>query len=409
MFRRRIQGPASLAVYNDSIYTGTLDGHVLRIRDSRIESLVQIRQGSSQCWNREWNNRRDWNRNWGLTSNRRREWDWAYNGKESNQFKYSRCGRPIGMRITSKGVLYFVEAFTGLYSIHLNELPVPKLRKLLSVDRIVNLEGKSAKYFDDLVVDEEEEVVYISDSSDRWDLNHWPYNFLEPDHSGKLFKYDLKSRRLTLERDLLWFPKGIELMDNKEAILISEFTTRRILKHYIKGRKKGITEVFNDNMPGQPEHIRRSGLREETYWVGIAMPRNATNRTFVDNFSDKPFVRWGVVKAMDWIGRAVKSVGRMIRSDSLTDYGQGLKYGSWLQGMLSNDYDYGLVVELNKKGKIIDSLHSKNGTVSGVSEVLELKVDIGSDKMQKGKERILYLASYQNAYLGKLFISKNRR
>lgn len=166
-------------------------------------------------------------------------------------------GRPLGMRLSKDGkLLYFIEANSGLYSYHLER---KELKHLLGLNESRFLDGKPSKFFDDLALEETPDgdtIIYITDVSRKFALDMWCYTFLEPDSTGRIVRYDVRTASATVLLDNLCFPNGIELTNNGKSLLICELAKRRILQHHLKGDKAGVTSVLLDNLPGEPENVR---------------------------------------------------------------------------------------------------------------------------------------------------------
>ena len=81
------------------------------------------------------------------------------------------------------------------------------------------------------------------------------YTVGEHDESGRVVRFDLKTKNSSVVMKSLGFPNGIELTDDRNAILVSEFNNRRIMKHHIDGEKRGQTDIFAYNLPGEPDKL----------------------------------------------------------------------------------------------------------------------------------------------------------
>ncbi|CAG2120418.1 unnamed protein product, partial [Medioppia subpectinata] len=142
--------------------------------------------------------------------------------KCANPWEMGKCGRPLG-----------------------------KVKRILTSKRpIADLRPK---FLDDLVINEEENAIYFTDASKRWDLENVFYTVGEHDESGRVIRFDLKTRNSTVIMKSLGFPNGIELNDDKTALLVCEFNNRRIMKHFIDGDRRGQTDIFSFNLPGEPD------------------------------------------------------------------------------------------------------------------------------------------------------------
>ena len=212
----------------------------------------------------------------------------------------------------------------------------------------------------------------------------------------------------------LGFPNGIELTDDKSALLICEFNNRRIMKHYIDGDKRGQTDIFAYNLPGEPDKyvhsmslliigltnnlnaisssIRRSSdPYRESYWVALAMGRNDKNPSFaLDHLSGWPKTRKALLRALYTLGTVIEYAGKWTGFTTLTELGFKTKTGSLIYHTITH---YGMAVELDGEGKIIQSLHSPDGRTTLLSEVREVIV---------GDRKVLYLGSFSNNYIGKM-------
>lgn len=201
LFENAIEGPTSLAIYKDYIYAGTAGGGVFRgnLRTGNATRIAKI--ANEFCDKKPWDP--------------------------------SVCGRPLGVRVDSSGTLYFVDAYLGLHVIEFIENQV-KLTRLLSLEQV------GGKYMGHLVIDEGAgasggNVVYVTIASSKRDLTQWTAMIIEPDTTGFVVKYDVDSGNYEIIWNNLWYPSSIEITDDKTGLLVAEFTSRRVLKHYIKG------------------------------------------------------------------------------------------------------------------------------------------------------------------------------
>jgi sugar lactone lactonase YvrE len=201
IFENVIIGPTSLAIYKDYIYAGTAGGGVYRgnLRTGNATRIAKI--ANPLC--------------------------------ESKPWDASVCGRPLGVRVDSSGTVYYVDAYLGLHVIEFVDNQV-KLTRLLTLEQV------GGKYMGHLVIDEGAgtgggNVLYITIASTKRDLTQWTAMIIEPDTTGIVVKYDVNSGAYETIWDKLWYPTSIEITDDRSALLVAEFSSRRVLKHYIKG------------------------------------------------------------------------------------------------------------------------------------------------------------------------------
>ena len=138
--------------------------------------------------------------------------------------------------------------------------------------------------------------------------------------------------------------------------------------------------------------IRRSSdPYRETYWVALAMGRNDKNPSFaLDHLSGWPKTRKALLRGLYFVGLAIETIGSLIGFRWLRDLGFKTKTGHII---MHNINHYGLAVELDAEGKVLQSLHSPDGRTTLLSEVREVIV---------GDRKVLYLGSYANNYIGKM-------
>ncbi|CAI9101801.1 OLC1v1039215C1 [Oldenlandia corymbosa var. corymbosa] len=204
-----------------------------------------------------------------------------YNGKEFVDFAYLSpnwtkelcegvrnlsmgpiCGRPLGFSFDSNtGNLYVVGAYGGFYRVS------PGGGKANLIASGVN--NVKFNYLNGIDVDSNKRVVYFTDTS-------LVYNFTDAllsrpeipgDSSGRLIKYDIEKKQLTVLLDKLPRPTGPAVSEDSTFLVYGSFTTQRIFKYHLIGPKKGATEVLIDNLPGFPVKIKRAPCG--SFWVPV--------------------------------------------------------------------------------------------------------------------------------------------
>lgn len=210
MFEGQIIGPTSLAIYKDWIYAGTAGGAVWRgnLRTGNASRIAKI--NNEMCERKPWDS--------------------------------SLCGRPLGVRVDAAGVLYFVDAYLGLHSVTFDAEDRVQLTPLLSLEQV------GGRYMGHLVIDEKAgsnggHMIYITVASSKRDVTQWTAMVIEPDTTGFVVQYDTGSGQWAIIWDKLWYPTSIELTDDRTALLVAEFSSRKVLKYYIRGRWRG-TSLF---------------------------------------------------------------------------------------------------------------------------------------------------------------------
>ncbi|XP_054763494.2 adipocyte plasma membrane-associated protein-like [Lytechinus pictus] len=319
LMEKKVHGPESLALQNGKLYTGTVDGKVVEINNEKDIKVV-ARLGGTTCGD-------------------------SFGEEE-------RCGRPLAVRFIND-TLYVMDAFFGLYQLDITGGKSPK--QLVSTK--TSLGGHTMKFANDFQQLENGTFLF-SDTSHKWHMTEYGLLVLENKACGRLLWYDPDTKTSGVAKDGLYSPNGIQLSPQKDFLLIAESTRYRITKYYVKGPKKGKTEIFANNLPGMPDNISPS--RNGGYWVGFALANSRMGPMKMDVVASRPWLR--------------KIVAKLVDPTSLVPYMP----------------QYGLIIELNQKGEIVQSLHDPTGkVVPSVSEVL----DTGD---------ALYLGSYHSPFLVKV-------
>ena len=173
-------------------------------------------------------------------------------------------GRPIGLRVLRDGTLIVADGALGL----LRVAPGGAIEVLAS-----GHDGVPFGLTDDVAVDAGERHAYFTDASDRSGLDQHLDDILEHGGRGRLLSIDLASRETTLLLDGLDFANGVVLGPGEQYLLLCETGSYRVLRYWLAGARRGEVEVLADNLPGFPDNITFNG--RDRYWVALANPRNA--------------------------------------------------------------------------------------------------------------------------------------
>ncbi|XP_037042957.1 adipocyte plasma membrane-associated protein-like [Bradysia coprophila] len=357
-----IHGPESLVYKNGHLYATTFGGMVVRIEGSRIVPIAKI--GDGKC---------------------------------DVPSKLSECGRPLGLRFNSRETLYVVDAYHGLYSIDSIDTLDRKVTQLLPLSATRNLKGGESKFFDDITVEEGAgknggDVIYITDVGTKWDLSAFINIIIEQENSGRLLRFDTDTKQVTVVDAGFVFPNGVQITDDENSVLVCELGKQRILRIFINGPKSGKTEIFA-NLPGECDNIRRSAnAKTETYWVALPTVKDSSNLTMFDRVMESPLIRRFLCRFFNLSEIIVETMGELFYSESLKSAGHLFK-----NGMLALLFHGSAVIaEYDAKGQILAAYFSTTDEIGYLSEVTEVLGDNG--------ERILYLGSFLNNFLGKLVL-----
>ena len=250
-------------------------------------------------------------------------------------------GRPLGMKFDENGNLIVCDAYKGLLSIDSKG----EIKTLAT-----SADGVPIKFADALDISSDG-IIYFSDASTKYGLDDDLFGLLESKPYGRFLSYDPATGEVKVLLKDLYFANGVALSPNEDFVLINETYRYRITRYWLKGPDAGTHEIFIDNLPGFPDNI--SASQKGTYWVALFTIRNEA--------ADKlhPFPS---------------------RKNLLSKVPPAL----WPQ-----PNPYGLVIELDAQGNIIQSLHDPTG--ENLKEITSAQ-EYGD---------YLYLGSLHNDRIGK--------
>lgn len=129
-------------------------------------------------------------------------------------------------------------------------------------------------------------LIYFTDASTKFKMATLINEQLEGRPNGRILVYNPvdKSTKVLLKN--LYFPNGIAISKDEEFLIFSETTTARLSKFYLKGEKKGTTEIINEELPGFPDNVHYN-YEKGILYVGIVAQRDAA----VDLLWKLPFVK----------------------------------------------------------------------------------------------------------------------
>jgi sugar lactone lactonase YvrE len=234
-------------------------------------------------------------------------------------------GRPLGLQWGPRGDLIVADGVRGLLSVN------PKGEVTVLVPRAETVPLELA---DDLDVSSSG-LIYFSDATGPEVQMDYYQDLMIHRPMGRLLRFDYYTDELEELLTGLYFANGVALSPDEDFVLVSEMSEYRITRLWLKGPRKEESEVFADNLPGFPDGI--SGDGDGNYWVALVSPR----MWFVDN----------IVLPNLWLRKLL------------------MHFPKWTR--LSGS-SYGLIIQLNSEGEIVESLHDPSGkSLSGITNVVE--------------------------------------
>jgi len=249
-------GPEDVVVAGDgSVYTGTADGLVRRIRRFRDEpARVDVVADTG--------------------------------------------GRPLGVEWLPDGRLLVCDAERGLLAVDVVAGVTadgdPAALKGAVAVLAEEADGAPLRLTNNAAVGRDG-TIWFTDSSARFGLDDYRADIFEHSGTGRLLRRDPDGSTHTLATGLQ-FANGVALAADESAVFYAETGGYRLNRRWLTGDRAGETEVVLDNLPGFPDNlsIGDDGL----LWMAMASPR----QRLVDTLAPAPpAVRravWAVPEAL---------------------------------------------------------------------------------------------------------------
>ena len=211
-------------------------------------------------------------------------------------------GRPLGITPGKNGGLWVADAFLGVLHVSSNG----KVTNFLT-----EVNDTPLLYANDLVIVADR--LYVSDSTARFSPKRYNSTYkaslldiMEHGRTGRVIEYDLVTAKSRVIMEGLSFANGVTADVDGRFLLVNETAEYRVWKYWLRGERKGQTEVILSNLPGFPDNITAG--RQGRYWLGFTSPRIAV----LDKLADKPFLRTVVQRLPTFIRPQTKYYGHIL-------------------------------------------------------------------------------------------------
>ncbi|KGN59456.1 protein STRICTOSIDINE SYNTHASE-LIKE 2 [Cucumis sativus] len=231
--------------------------------------------------------------------------------RERREEREERCGRPLGLKFKDSGdgdQLYIADAYMGLLRVGSNGGLAERLDFQTREDQLRGFD--SLTFANGLDIDQFSGVVYFTDSSSHYQRRNFASSVLSGDNTGRLMKYDPKTKQLSLLLANLSFPNGVSLSKNGDFLLLAETTKCRILKYWLKTVKAGSYDVIAE-LPGFPDNIKAS--RRGGFWVGIHSRKRGSLRLILS----QPWIGKVLLKLPLDIDKVHSFLGKWIKNGGI--------------------------------------------------------------------------------------------
>ncbi|KAL1191542.1 Protein STRICTOSIDINE SYNTHASE-LIKE 9 [Cardamine amara subsp. amara] len=174
------------------------------------------------------------------------------------------CGRPLGLTFEKKtGDLYICDGYLGVMRVG----PEGGLAELV----VNEAEGRKVMFANQGDMDEEEDVFYFNDSSDKYHFRDVFFAVVNGERTGRVIRYDKKTKEAKVVMDNLRCNNGLALNKDRSFLLSCESPTGLVHRYWIKGPKAGTRDIFA-KVPGYPDNIRLTPTGD--FWIGLHNTKN---------------------------------------------------------------------------------------------------------------------------------------
>ncbi|MBU2667022.1 SMP-30/gluconolactonase/LRE family protein [Actinoplanes bogorensis] len=167
-------------------------------------------------------------------------------------------GRPLGIEIDPRdGSLIVCDAYRGLLRVT-GDGAITDLAHRVGGKRIMLCNNAAVA---------RDGTIYFSDSSNRFPVSHWRRDLLEHRPNGRVLVYDPSSGDVDVVAEGFYFPNGVALTPEEDALLLCETVSHRLVRLSLPSG--GVREM--GDLPAYPDNMSSAG--DGTYWIALASPR----------------------------------------------------------------------------------------------------------------------------------------
>ncbi|MET7699634.1 SMP-30/gluconolactonase/LRE family protein [Streptomyces sp. NPDC005485] len=171
-------------------------------------------------------------------------------------------GRPLGLELLPDNALLVCDARRGLLRVCLDDGTVHVLAD--------SVQGQPLRFCSNAVA-LSDGSIYFTVSSRSYPLEQWIGDLVEHTATGRLLRLAAGDKEPEVLLEGLQFANGIAPATDESFLVVAETGTRRLTRYWLTGPTAGRSEVFADDLPGQPDNLWRSP--GGPIWVALAGPR----------------------------------------------------------------------------------------------------------------------------------------
>ncbi|XP_076667123.1 adipocyte plasma membrane-associated protein Hemomucin isoform X2 [Andrena cerasifolii] len=320
LFSGEIKGPESFASYNGELYTGIRGGYVVKIEENRIVPVVKFGKKCDGLWQEE------------------------------------RCGRPLGLQFNSKGDLFVIDAYYGIFKVNVNTRQYTNI-----VNSSEPIEGKAPRLLNALDIAKNGDIYWVDSSAD-FSLQDGIYSCLA-NPSGRLIRYNAATKKNQVLAKELAFGNGVLLSDDESFLIVLESTASRIIKYHLKGPKAGQQEVFAEGLPGMPDNVHSDG--QGGFLVSLLVYIDSGHPMLLQSLIPHPQIR----KLASRLLYLIEAPFKFLQDVYPNYYAERVLHsvGSFDSSRILDTKETSVILRMSKTGTVLDALYSEGEAVHGIS------------------------------------------
>jgi len=186
-------------------------------------------------------------------------------------------GRPLGFHLQGEDELYVCDSLKGLLRVSLSSGAIEVLAN--AVQASDRGEPQPINYANDLDIGSDGSVYFTSCTDGpvaRSTLGFYDTMFsymlsaLRGAADGRLLRWDPATRQTEVLADGFSYANGVALSADESWLAVVETNFARVHRHWLRGPRRGETEVLLAGLPGFPDGVSRSP--DGGFWVGLVAP-----------------------------------------------------------------------------------------------------------------------------------------
>lgn len=170
-------------------------------------------------------------------------------------------GRPLGLELLPDGRLLVCDARRGLLALDPTGGHVEELVSLVH--------GRRMRFCNNAAVAGTGEI-YFSDSSRLHGIDRWRAEMAEDTRSGRLLRRSADGASTEMLLDGLRFANGVALAPDESYVAVAETAGRRVVRRWLTGPRAGSSDHLATDLPGYPDNLSRGS--DGLIWVALASP-----------------------------------------------------------------------------------------------------------------------------------------